>query len=62
MAWLIGQVDEDERKELERRGWKVEPVANIGLAQSEWGGDCVSVFVDNDLFKIMSGQDWAKGE
>jgi hypothetical protein len=59
MAYLIGLVDEDEKKELERRGWELEdpPAELVG----EHDKEMVMVWVDQDLFKIMDGPDWEKG-
>ena len=59
MAYLIGLVNEDEKKELERRGWEFEepPAELVG----EHDKEMVMVWVDQDLFKIMDGPDWEKG-
>ena len=63
MAWLIGQTTAAERRELERRGWKLEDPPDGLLGEEETDDNrTVAVFVDNDLFKIMSGPDWDTGE
>ena len=69
MAWIIGAVSRAEMKELERRGWEIEepPLAFLTSEDYEdfhkhedevW----IMVYVDSDVFKIMSGPDWDKGE
>ena len=67
MAYIIGQASEEEIAELERRGWEIEePPAgyttedvseNIG---EPLGDRMIMIFVDADLFNIMSGSDWAQ--
>jgi hypothetical protein len=60
MAWIIGMLDEDEARELRRRGWKLERPPSF---PSKTTPDKIyGVWVDNDMFKIMSRPDWAKGE
>ncbi len=73
MAVIIGLVNAAERAELERRGWTVERPDKFTLAslygfhpgdfgRDEINGDqWVQVYVDADLFKIMSGHDWDQG-
>lgn len=77
MAWLIGQVDAQERAELERRGWQLENVplaslckflgpddpipATIAAGEAPGEFEYVRVFVDTDLAVIMSGPDWETG-
>jgi len=65
MAYIIGQATNEEIAELERRGWDIEEPppgyttedvsVNIGEPLRE---KMIMVFVDQDLFKIMSGPDW----
>ena len=57
MAWLIGGMGKKEAEELKRRGWILEDPNSIG----SFPNGHVAVFVDNDLFKIMSGPDWEGG-
>jgi hypothetical protein len=59
MAFIIGLTSPEERAELERRGWDVETCPHALVL----GGDTnmTMVWVDNDLFDIMSGPDWDKG-
>jgi len=64
MAWIVGHTTEAERTELRRRGWglKTPPKcyqADLGV---EDGIESVEVYVDTNLFEIMSGPDWDKGE
>ena len=60
MAYIIGLVSKKEKKILEARGWDMEaPPKELGRT-SRNGEEMVSVFVDSDLFAIMSGPDWDK--
>lgn len=62
MAWIIGIATEDEVTELRRRGWVVEdPDEKLPLRGQKWGAGFACVFVDNDMFNIMSGPDWPQG-
>ena len=62
MAFLMGVVTQEELEELRRRGWKDEDPPP-GYEYEEREGDVFRLFwVDNDLFKIMSGPDWDLGE
>jgi hypothetical protein len=68
MAYLVGFATKEEIAELQARGWDVEPAERYNLVgdiddflmsppKSE-DEQAVVVFVDNDLFGIMSGPDW----
>ena len=57
MAWIIGGVTPQEAEELKRRGWTIDNPNTLGAFPT----DNVAVFVDNDMFKIMSGPDWEGG-
>jgi hypothetical protein len=74
MAWLVGQATAEEIKELEDRGWDVEriPASSLRAFVNEDGHDgiadgggadytCIRVWVDADVFGIMSGPDWEQG-
>ena len=70
MAFLVGYVSPEEKAELTRRGWEVEPAERYNLIgdldEYLLGGphgddEAVVIFVDNDLFSIMDGPDWDKG-
>ena len=59
MAYIIGLLNETEQAELERRGWSVED------APEDFDETLLNlkmVWVDNDMFQIMDGPDWEKGE
>lgn len=58
MAWIIGGVTKEEAEELKRRGWDLLKPESV---VPPFPKDTVAVFVDNDLFKIMSGPDWEGG-
>lgn len=59
MAFVVGIVTEEEAKELESRGWKLEEAnPHNSLPKPKRGERVVSVFVDNDMFSIMNGPDW----
>lgn len=63
MAYIVGDITEEEEKTLKERGWDVEPAPNWFI---ETGPECEKhlrlrmVFVDSDMFAIMSGPDWEK--
>jgi len=72
MAYIVGLAAKDEIEELERRGWEVEDApAYFGSPEGSGSidekalksGDVryIMVFVDTDLFKVMSGPDWERG-
>jgi hypothetical protein len=74
MAWLMGQATEGEIEELEARSWDVEriPASTLrefvnedGHAGIDDGGGadytCIRIWVDADVFGIMSGPDWEQG-
>lgn len=62
MAYIIGLVTEDEEKELEKRGWELEPApAELIVVDAEYDRDRLKmVWVDTSMFEIMSGPDWDK--
>lgn len=67
MAYIIGAASDEEIKELERRGWVTEILPENQMAipvsrevPDKAGDQVVVIYVDNDLFKIMSGPDWEK--
>ena len=70
MAYIIGFVTKEERKELERRGWDVEEASRYNLIGDdgdhllyEPNGDqeAIVIYVDTDVFEVMDGPDWDKG-
>jgi hypothetical protein len=65
MAFIMGLLSEKEERELTRRGWDVE-VPDSEIAKSLCLNSGVDkfrmVWVDNDMFDIMNGPDWDKGE
>lgn len=74
MAWLMGQATEEEIEELEARGWEIERIPARTLREfvnedghdgiADDGGEdynCIRVWVDADIFGIMSGPDWEQG-
>jgi hypothetical protein len=64
MAYIVGLLKPEEKKELERRGWDVEKSPK-GFAKSDAarrdGLEYCMVYVDNNMLEIMSGSDWNKG-
>ena len=59
MAYIVGDLEPEEIKELERRGWKLEsPPAQ--LVPKDGDLNVKMVWVDADMFSIMSGLDWEK--
>lgn len=61
MAYIIGAANEEEIKELVIRGWTIgEPPPELRYIPGNSGDKMIMIYVDNDLFKIMSGPDWEK--
>lgn len=76
MAYLIGLVTADEAAELEALGWELEDPQKIIEEAQDTAGDLrerqraspptdldkcvVGVYVDSNLFQIMTGPDWEK--
>jgi len=62
MAYLFGKVTPKEAAALEAAGWELEDpdkVAREACASDVKDPDkMVAVFVDSDLFAIMTGTDW----
>jgi hypothetical protein len=69
MAWIVGLATREEIGTLQRRGWIVEHPSDeiqsrLCLPPSDQKLDDpdfmqpVMIYVDSDLFTIMSGQDW----
>ena len=62
MAWIMGLVTNEELKRLRDIGWEDENppeelVKGLDIDESK----CYRAFwVDNDVFKIMTGPDWEK--
>lgn len=65
MAFIVGFVTKEERAKLESRGWVVEDADTYGLVGHEdchlmstppEGKEAVVVFVDSNVFEVMSGQ------
>lgn len=63
MAYIVGLLKPSEKAELERRGWEIEPPPKDLVAQIPPENDTQygMVFVDSNMFNIMSGADWDKG-
>jgi len=67
MAYIVGYVTSDERKELEARGWEVEDAEAytlIGdhdsylLQGAQEDDHAVVIFVDCGVLEVMSGPSW----
>ena len=63
MAYICGAVTKEERVELERRGWDIEPRPQE-LVDSGHPPDVeyIMIYVDGNMFDVMSGPDWDRGE
>ena len=61
MAYIIGLLKPEEKEELERRGWKVEPPHGDFKTLSTNNMQYGMVYIDNSMLQIMSGNDWDKG-
>lgn len=58
MAWIIGSVSKEELTKLQEMGWKDEdPPTEYKINEND-GNICRAFYVDNDVFKIMTGPDW----
>jgi hypothetical protein len=73
MAYIVGIVSKEEKAELEARGWDIDTASYYNLVGSESRHlidmegkedtfEAVVIFVDSNLFDIMSGPDWDKGK
>jgi hypothetical protein len=64
MAYIIGLLSDQEEAELKRRGWTVEQAPKVDFdtgMTSNFPGSMRMVWVDQDMFKIMDGPDWDRG-
>ncbi|HUU88143.1 MAG TPA: hypothetical protein VMX17_10375 [Candidatus Glassbacteria bacterium] len=62
MAYIVGLVTKKEEAELIRRGWETEsPPEELRSKELDDEYRTIMIFVDCDLFEIMSGPDWEKG-
>ena len=72
MAYICGLTTKEERDELKRRGWELEPcpaelipvLTNPTMSydpRSEHPEDYIMIWVDTSLFEVMDGPDWEKG-
>jgi len=69
MAYIIGLVTQEEKIELERRGWEFNSVEDLVKEINSVGKndkidenvELVGVYVDNSMFSVMDGPDWEKG-
>lgn len=63
MAWIMGSLNPSELAVLRGRGWRVETLDKFdGVEPSAFGDDTYGCYIDNDMFKIMDGPDWDKGD
>lgn len=65
MAYLIGFLSNEEEAELVRRGWEIEDAPRVDFdtgKSSNFPKRLRMVWVDQDMFKIMDGPDWDKGD
>lgn len=63
MAYIVGILTENEIAVLESRGWEMEDPPPSLMPHIDEGEEPVRmkmVFVDNDMFSIMSGPEWDK--
>ena len=69
MAYLVGVVSNKELDTLIERGWDIEipPLALIDTdhydvqgVSKDGNSNMIMIFVDSDMFAIMSGPDWEK--
>jgi hypothetical protein len=75
MAYLFGLVTKKEAAALKKRGWTLEDPQDMIEEAQDTAGDLherqqagtdkgnafVGVYVDTNLFEVMSGPDWDKG-
>lgn len=58
MAYLCGLITPEEKKDLEERGWEFEPPPIELVPEDKGPYEFVMVYVDNNLYEIMTGPDW----
>lgn len=65
MAYIVGFLSLQEEAELKRRGWTVEQAPNVDFetgTPSHCPHPLRMVWVDQNMFTIMDGPDWDKGD
>lgn len=62
MAYIIGYLTKEEIEELEDRGWDLEDPPNIEEWITTSDKVCKMIFVDANVFDIMSGPDWEQSK
>lgn len=63
MAYILGLVTKEEKATLKKRGWVLEKfpkkvLEHFGENDGYLGLEMVGYYVDEDLFKVMSGPGW----
>jgi hypothetical protein len=58
MAYIVGIVSQEEKAELERRGWEIEVPPTELTSTVEDGDEVIQVWVDSSVFNVMNGPDW----
>lgn len=66
MAYVIGFISDEEREDLESRGWEFEdPPAGLAPENTEEGfvkwretHSYKMAWIDSSLYEIMTGPDW----
>lgn len=62
MAFIVGLLTDEERKELEKRGWEIEPCPKELIPEDvEPGFSMGMVYIDTDMIdvlKLLSGPSW----
>ena len=62
MAWITGLVTEKELVRLREIGWEDEDPPEVHDPREIPAGYLLrTFFVDNDVYSIMTGPDWDKG-
>jgi hypothetical protein len=65
MAYIIGLCTPEEKAILQRRGWEFEKPPDELLPEVDYEPSTLElcmVYVDRDMFAIMSGPDWDFGD
>jgi len=69
MAYIVGLLSKEEEEVLKRRGWEIEPAPKELVpdgktlfaptdAPADYAERFKMIWVDTDMFEIMSGPDW----
>lgn len=60
MPYVVGLLSQEEKTDLESRGWEIEPGPRELEPEAKGALLWCSCWVDSTMFAIMTGPDWAE--